>query len=58
LEERAIEGDPRFPGTQDILDFPRVLAADRPVLLEMITDPEIPLLPPEITIALALKASR
>jgi pyruvate dehydrogenase (quinone) len=74
-EQRAMEGDPRFPGSQDIPDFPyarfaemvglkgvrvddpdrvgdawdEVLAADRPAVLEAITDPEVPPLPPHIT---------
>jgi len=74
-EQRALEGDPKFPGTQQIPDFPyaryaellglkglrvddpddvgdaweEVLAADRPAVLEAVTDPEIPPLPPHIT---------
>jgi pyruvate dehydrogenase (quinone) len=74
-EQRALEGDPRFPASQDIPDFPyaryaellglrgvrvespdeiapawdEVLAADRPAVLEAITDPEVPPLPPHIT---------
>ena len=87
-EQRAMEGDPKFEGSQDLPDFPyaryaellglkgirvdtpeRVgpawddaLAADRPVVYEAITDPEVPPLPPHITIeqakALTLGAAR
>jgi pyruvate dehydrogenase (quinone) len=75
-EQRAMEGDPKFEGSQDLPDFPyaryaelvglkgirvdtpdqvgqawdQALAADRPVVLEAITDPEVPPLPPHITI--------
>jgi pyruvate dehydrogenase (quinone) len=75
-EQRAMEGDPKFEGSQDLPDFPyaryaemlglvgirvdspadvgaawdRALAADRPVVYEAITDPEVPPLPPHITI--------
>jgi pyruvate dehydrogenase (quinone) len=74
-EQRVLQGDPKFPGTQSIPDFPyakfaemiglkgvrvddpdqvgdawdEVLAADRPAVLEAITDPEVPPLPPHIT---------
>ena len=74
-EQRAMQGDPRYPGTQEIPDFPyarfaelvglmgvrvddpdrvadawdEVLAADRPAVLEVVTDPEVPPLPPHIT---------
>jgi pyruvate dehydrogenase (quinone) len=74
-EQRAMEGDPKYPGTQSIPDFPyaryaemiglkgvrvadpdrvadawdEVLAADRPAVLEVVTDPEVPPLPPHIT---------
>jgi pyruvate dehydrogenase (quinone) len=70
-----MQGDPKFPGTQTIPDFPyakfaelvglkgvrvddpdqvadawdEALAADRPTVLEAITDPEVPPLPPHIT---------
>jgi pyruvate dehydrogenase (quinone) len=73
-EQRVMEGDPKFEGTQSIPDFPyasyaemiglrgiRVddpdalgqawddaLAADRPVVLEAITDPNVPPLPPHV----------
>jgi pyruvate dehydrogenase (quinone) len=74
-EQRAMEGDPRFAGSQDVPEFPyaryaellglggirvdrpegigeawdRALAADRPTVLEMVTDPSVPPLPPHIT---------
>lgn len=73
-EQRVMEGDPKFPASQDIPDFPyagyaellglrairvdqpemvgrawdEALAADRPVLLEAVTDPTVPTLPPEL----------
>jgi len=75
-EQRAMEGDPKFEGSQDLPDFPyaryaemlglvgirvdgpdqvgrawdQALAADRPVVYEAFTDPEVPPLPPHITI--------
>ena len=75
-EQRAMEGDPKFEGSQDLPDFPyaryaemlglvgirvdnpddvgrawdQALAADRPVVYEAVTDPEVPPLPPHITI--------
>jgi pyruvate dehydrogenase (quinone) len=75
-EQRAMEGDPKFEGSQDLPDFPyaryadilglrgirvdspeqvgpawdEALAADRPVVLEAVTDPEVPPLPPHITL--------
>jgi pyruvate dehydrogenase (quinone) len=75
-EQRALQGDPMYPGTQSIPDFPyaryaellglrgvrvdepgqiagawdEVLAADRPAVLETIVDPEVPPLPPHITL--------
>jgi pyruvate dehydrogenase (quinone) len=75
-EQRAMEGDPKFEGSQDLPDFPyaryaelvglkgirvdtpervgpawdEALAADRPVVLEAVTDPDVPPLPPHITI--------
>jgi pyruvate dehydrogenase (quinone) len=75
-EQRAMEGNPKFEGSQDLPDFPyaryaellglkgirvdrpeqvgsawdEALAADRPVVFEAITDPEVPPLPPHITI--------
>jgi pyruvate dehydrogenase (quinone) len=75
-EQRAMSGDPKFTGSQDVPDFPyasyaqmlgldgirvdqpdqvgpawdRALAAERPVVLEAVTDPEVPPLPPHITL--------
>jgi pyruvate dehydrogenase (quinone) len=75
-EQRAMSGDPKFEGSQDLPDFPyaryaellglhgirvdqpqqvgpawdEALSADRPVVLEAVTDPEVPPLPPHITI--------
>ena len=75
-EQRAMAGDPKFEGSQDLPDFPyaryaellglkgirvdrpdrsrpawdEALAADRPVVIEAVTDPEVPPLPPHITI--------
>ncbi|MGH2861755.1 MAG: thiamine pyrophosphate-requiring protein, partial [Solirubrobacteraceae bacterium] len=75
-EQRVMNGDPKFPGSQDLPDFPyaryaemlglkgvrvqspeevgpgwdEALSADRPVLYEAITDPEVPPLPPHITV--------
>jgi pyruvate dehydrogenase (quinone) len=75
-EQRAMSGDPKFKGSQDVPDFPyahyadllglkgirvdgpdqvasaweEALAADRPVVYEAVTDPEVPPLPPHITL--------
>jgi pyruvate dehydrogenase (quinone) len=75
-EQRAMSGDPKFGGSQELPDFPyaryaellgleaiqvdradqvgaawdRALSADRPVVLEAVTDPEVPPLPPHITL--------
>jgi pyruvate dehydrogenase (quinone) len=75
-EQRAMEGDPKFPASQDVPDFPaaryaeliglrgirvddpervgpaweEALAADRPCVLEAVTDPDVPPLPPHITL--------
>ena len=75
-EQRAMSGDPKFEGSQDLPDFPyaryaemlglkgirvdkpeavapaweEALAADRPVVYEAVTDPEVPPLPPHITL--------
>ncbi|HEY4828755.1 MAG TPA: thiamine pyrophosphate-requiring protein [Solirubrobacteraceae bacterium] len=75
-EQRAMEGNPKFEGSQELPDFPyaryaeliglkgirvdtpdqvgpawdEALNADRPVVYEAITDPEVPPLPPHITI--------
>lgn len=76
-EQRVMEGNPRFPDTQDIPDVPYAkfaemlglkgisvdhadalapawidaLGADRPVVIEVKTDPEVPPLPPHVTLA-------
>ncbi|HEY7289064.1 MAG TPA: thiamine pyrophosphate-requiring protein [Vicinamibacterales bacterium] len=75
-EQRVLAGDPRFPGSQSVPDFPyaryaedigllgihvdspdqiagawdRALSADRPTVVEAITDPNVPPLPPHITL--------
>jgi pyruvate dehydrogenase (quinone) len=75
-EQRALEGDPKYPATQSIPDFPyaqyaeliglagrrvedpseiagaweEAFEADRPFVLEAVTDPEIPPLPPHISL--------
>jgi pyruvate dehydrogenase (quinone) len=75
-EQRAMSGDPKFEGSQNLPDFPyaayaemlglkgirvdspeqvapawdEALAADRPVVYEAVTDPEVASLPPHITI--------
>jgi pyruvate dehydrogenase (quinone) len=75
-EQRAMEGNPKFEGSQDLPDFPyasyaemlglkgirvdspdqvgpawdEALASDRPVVYEALTDPEVPPLPPHITV--------
>jgi pyruvate dehydrogenase (quinone) len=75
-EQRAMSGDPKFEGSQNLPDFPyaryaemlglkgirvespeqigsawdEALSADRPVLYEAVTDPEVPPLPPHITL--------
>ncbi|MBV8988368.1 MAG: thiamine pyrophosphate-requiring protein [Solirubrobacterales bacterium] len=75
-EQRAMSGDPKFEGSQDLPDFPfaryaelvglkgirvdkpeqigtawdEALASDRPVIYEAVTDPEVPPLPPHITV--------
>jgi pyruvate dehydrogenase (quinone) len=83
-EQRAMSGDPKFEGSQDLPDFPyagyaellglrgirvdapeqvgpgwdAALRADRPVVLEAVTDPEVPPLPPHITIEQAKALSK
>jgi pyruvate dehydrogenase (quinone) len=78
-EQRAMNGDPKFVGSQDLPDFPyarfaemvglkgirvdspeqvgpawdETLAAGVPVVYEAVTDPEVPPLPPHITLAQA-----
>jgi pyruvate dehydrogenase (quinone) len=75
-EQRAMSGDPKFEGSQELPDFPyaryaemiglhgmrvdtpdrvgpaweEAFAADRPVVYEAVTDPNVPPLPPHITI--------
>jgi pyruvate dehydrogenase (quinone) len=75
-EQRAMEGNPKFEGSQDLPDFPyaryaemlglrgikvetpeeagpawdEALNAGVPVLIEARTDPEVPPLPPHITV--------
>ncbi len=75
-EQRAMSGDPKFEGSQNLPDFPyaryadmlglkgirvddparigpawdEALASDRPVVYEAVTDPEVPPLPPHITL--------
>jgi pyruvate dehydrogenase (quinone) len=74
-EQRAMEGEPRFPASQHVPDFPyaryaemiglrgivvdspdqigpawdEALSADRPVVINAITDPAVPTIPPEPT---------
>jgi pyruvate dehydrogenase (quinone) len=73
-EQRVMEGDPKFPPSQDIPDLPyarlaelmgvkgirvdrpeaigaawdEAFSANRPVLIEAVTDPTVPTLPPEL----------
>jgi pyruvate dehydrogenase (quinone) len=75
-EQRAMSGDPKFEGSQDLPDFPyaryaemlglkgirvdrpeqvgpawdEALTSDGPVVVEAVTDPEVPPLPPHITV--------
>jgi pyruvate dehydrogenase (quinone) len=75
-EQRILAGDPKFPASQSLPDFPyaqfaesiglrgirvdqpgqvadaweQALSSDRPVVLEAIVDPDVPTLPPHITI--------
>lgn len=74
-EQRAMEGDPKFAPTQDLLDFPfaryaellelaalrvasvsaleqacqQAFRMEKPLLIELVTDPNVPPLPPELT---------
>jgi pyruvate dehydrogenase (quinone) len=83
-EQRALSGDPKFEGSQNIPDFPyaqyadmlglkgirvdkpeqigpawdEALSADRPVVLEAYTDPNVPTLPPHITFDQAVAYSK
>ncbi|HEY0277741.1 MAG TPA: thiamine pyrophosphate-requiring protein [Solirubrobacterales bacterium] len=75
-EQRAMEGDPKFEGSQSLPDvhyaqfaemiglkgirvenpddiglaWDQALTADRPTVLDVVTDPEVPPLPPHITL--------
>jgi pyruvate dehydrogenase (quinone) len=75
-EQRAMNGDPKFAGSQELPDVPyagwaellglrgirteepqqvgacweQALASERPVVLEFATDPEVPPLPPHISL--------
>ncbi|MHB1537352.1 MAG: thiamine pyrophosphate-requiring protein [Solirubrobacteraceae bacterium] len=75
-EQRAMSGDPRFAGSQQLPDVPyarwaeliglngirtddpaqigdcweQALASDRPTVFEVVCDPEVPPLPPHITL--------
>jgi pyruvate dehydrogenase (quinone) len=83
-EQRVLAGDPRFPGSQQIPDFPfaryaeligfrgitcdrdeevgrawdEALAADGPVILEVVVDREVPPLPPHIKFDQAMKMAK
>jgi pyruvate dehydrogenase (quinone) len=83
-EQRVLAGDPAYPATQWIPDFPaaryaelcgfeairvetpdelgaafdELLVADKPALLEAVVDPEIPPLPPHITVEQAKKMAK
>ncbi|HWT70715.1 MAG TPA: thiamine pyrophosphate-requiring protein [Oxalicibacterium sp.] len=74
-EERVMEGDPKFPASQDVPDFPyaqyaeliglrgirvdkpdeigpawdRALASEVPTVVELLTDPNVPPLPPHVS---------
>jgi pyruvate dehydrogenase (quinone) len=73
-EQRVMEGEPKFPASQDLPDFPyahyaqllglaglrmesagdvarvwdQALALDRPVVIEAVTDADVPTLPPRL----------
>jgi pyruvate dehydrogenase (quinone) len=83
-EQRVLAGDPKYPATQWIPDFPyaryaelldfegiycedgelvgaaweQALAATRPCVLEVKVDPEVPPLPPHITVEQAKKMAK
>ncbi len=83
-EQRVMEGDPKYPGTQWLPDldyaayaelcglkgifcdngdamrsaWEQALSADRPVVLHVKTDPEVPPLPPHITFEQAKKMTQ
>ncbi|HTH43976.1 MAG TPA: thiamine pyrophosphate-requiring protein [Oxalicibacterium sp.] len=74
-EERVMEGDPKFPASQDVPEFPyaqyaeliglrgirvdkpeeigpawdRALASEVPTVVELMTDPNVPPLPPHVS---------
>ena len=53
-EQRVLAGDPKFEASQDVRErvgpaWDEALAADRPCVIEFITDPEVPPLPPHIS---------
>jgi pyruvate dehydrogenase (quinone) len=56
-EQRAMSGDPKFVPSQELPDVPYArwaemlgLAGIRPAVLEVVVDPEVPPLPPHITL--------
>lgn len=79
-EQRALSGDPMYPQSQDLPDFPyagyaeliglrgirvdkpedigrgweQALAAGMPCVLEMVTDPNVPPLPPDVSASQAM----
>lgn len=83
-EQRAMNGNPKFKGSQDLPDFPfagyaellglkgiriddpnligdgweEALNADRPAVLEFITDPDVPTLPPHISFEMMVNFSK
>jgi pyruvate dehydrogenase (quinone) len=83
-EQRVMTGDPKFPASQDLPDFPyaqfaesiglkgirvercdqiasawdQALSADRPCVVEALTDPDVPTLPPHITVEQARKFAK
>jgi pyruvate dehydrogenase (quinone) len=83
-EQRAMVGDPKFKGSQDVPDFPyaayaellglkgvrvddpddigagwdEVLSADRPAVFDVITDPDVPTIPPHISFDQMVKFSK
>ncbi|HTH73198.1 MAG TPA: thiamine pyrophosphate-requiring protein [Trinickia sp.] len=83
-EQRVMQGDPKFEGSQDLPNVPfhrfaeliglkgiyvdtpeaigpawdEALASERPVVLEVKTDPEVPPLPPHVTLVQARKFMR
>jgi pyruvate dehydrogenase (quinone) len=83
-EQRVMQGDPKFEGSQDLPNVPfhrfaeliglkgiyvdtpeaigpawdEAMASERPVVLEVKTDPEVPPLPPHVTLVQARKFMR